>query len=295
MPHCEHASSPRWRWPTRSSAVSARSPRSGPKVSTTRPRAPTRSAAGVSRALGLDERRTAHALAIAAPRTTRCGSRAPAHLSHWKGLAYPTPGCRYPRDAPCQAWHHRAHARSSRATRGSWSRSPAASRSTGARGPRVASRAPSSRSYNAEIHSQSAIEGLLELRAANRFAAEDVEKIELETFDVATTSSAAARRATSIAVAHQGGGRPQPAVPAGGRAARRAGGPRPVRCPSGSSRADVQALLRRVSVRPSPDSHAASREQMPPASSSLSRAVVASREKPDYEGFFTPGRCPGKG
>ena len=46
-------------------------------------------AAGVARALGLDERRTANAIAIAgtslnALRVTRTGE-----LSHWKGLAYP--------------------------------------------------------------------------------------------------------------------------------------------------------------------------------------------------------------
>ena len=50
-------------------------------------------AAGVARALGLDERQTANAIAIAgtslnALRVTRTGE-----LSHWKGLAYPAAAC----------------------------------------------------------------------------------------------------------------------------------------------------------------------------------------------------------
>src|SRR5436190_20896592 len=50
-------------------------------------------AAGVSQALGLDQRRTANAIAISgtafnALRVTRTGA-----LSHWKGLAYPNTSC----------------------------------------------------------------------------------------------------------------------------------------------------------------------------------------------------------
>ena len=39
--------------------------------------------------------------------------------------------------------------------------------------------------YNAEIHSQSAIEALLTLRHEHAVPAEDVERIELDTFQVA--------------------------------------------------------------------------------------------------------------
>ncbi|MEK6705675.1 MAG: MmgE/PrpD family protein [Bdellovibrionota bacterium] len=39
--------------------------------------------------------------------------------------------------------------------------------------------------YNAEIHAQSAIEGMLELRNKSRFRAEDVERVDAEIFDVA--------------------------------------------------------------------------------------------------------------
>ena len=38
--------------------------------------------------------------------------------------------------------------------------------------------------YNAEIHAQSAIEGLLETKQANHFAAADVAHIDIEIFDI---------------------------------------------------------------------------------------------------------------
>jgi 2-methylcitrate dehydratase len=123
-------------------------------------------AAGVARALGLDERRTANAIAIAgtslnALRVTRTGE-----LSHWKGLAYP---------ATAFAATHAAFL----AMRGvtgprevfegnkgfietiagpfeiDWSREDLES-----------VRRTILKRYNAEIHSQSAIDALLELRAS---------------------------------------------------------------------------------------------------------------------------------
>lgn len=39
--------------------------------------------------------------------------------------------------------------------------------------------------YNAEIHSQSAIEGVLELKQKHGFASDDIERIEIDIFDVA--------------------------------------------------------------------------------------------------------------
>ena len=49
--------------------------------------------------------------------------------------------------------------------------------------------------YNAEIHSQSALEALLELREEHSIDPSAVERVELETSRSPTTSSAAARRA----------------------------------------------------------------------------------------------------
>ena len=143
-------------------------------------------AAGVARALGLEERRTANAIAIAgtslnALRVTRTGE-----LSHWKGLAAP---------ATAFAATHAAFL----AMRG-------------VTGPReifegnkgfidVIAPAPFDvdwqhetlegvlrtilKKYNAEIHSQSAIEALLTLRSQHDLHAHEVERIELDTFQVA--------------------------------------------------------------------------------------------------------------
>ena len=143
-------------------------------------------AAGVARALGLNERRAANAIAIAgtslnALRVTRTGE-----LSHWKGLAYP---------ATAFAATHAAFL----AMRG-------------VSGPReifegnkgfidVIAPAPFNvdwqhetlesvrrtilKKYNAEIHSQSAIEALLTLRSQDDLHADEVERIELDTFQVA--------------------------------------------------------------------------------------------------------------
>jgi 2-methylcitrate dehydratase len=143
-------------------------------------------AAGVARALGLDEQRTANAIAIAgtslnALRVTRTGE-----LSNWKGLAYP---------ATAFAATHAAFL----AMRG-------------VSGPReifegnkgfidVIAPAPFDvdwqhetlesvrrtilKKYNAEIHSQSAIEALLTLRSQHALHADQVDRIELDTFQVA--------------------------------------------------------------------------------------------------------------
>jgi 2-methylcitrate dehydratase len=143
-------------------------------------------AAGVARALGLNERRAANAIAIAgtslnALRVTRTGE-----LSHWKGLAAP---------ATAFAATHAAFL----AMRG-------------VSGPReifegnkgfidVIAPAPFNvdwqhetlesvrrtilKKYNAEIHSQSAIEALLTLRSQDDLHADEVERIELDTFQVA--------------------------------------------------------------------------------------------------------------
>ena len=150
-------------------------------------------AAGVARALGLDRERAANAIALAGTacpslRVTRGGE-----LSQWKGLAYP----------------HAAH--------GALLTTLLAAH--GITGPRAVFEGPMGlmdvitgpfaidwrgepldrvcrtdlKRFDAEIHSQSVIEGLIELRALGRFAAPDrrgdgervVERIELDVFDVA--------------------------------------------------------------------------------------------------------------
>ncbi|MEO8966081.1 MAG: MmgE/PrpD family protein, partial [Solirubrobacteraceae bacterium] len=142
-------------------------------------------AAGVARALGLDERRAANAIAIAgtslnALRVTRTGE-----LSHWKGLAYP---------AMASAATHAAFL----AMRGITGPREVFEGNKGfsdaIAGPfeidwqqedLESVRRTILKRYNAEIHSQSAIEALLELRAEHGLTGREVEWIELDTFQVA--------------------------------------------------------------------------------------------------------------
>jgi 2-methylcitrate dehydratase len=141
--------------------------------------------AGVSRALGLDRTKTSSAIAISGTafnslRVTRTGA-----LSNWKGLAYPN-------TAFCAT--HAAFL----AMRGitgppevfegnkgfmdtiaggftiDWSREDL----------EVVTRTIVKK-FNAEIHSQSAIEGLLALKREHHLEVPDIERVEIEIFDVA--------------------------------------------------------------------------------------------------------------
>src|SRR5437764_8593790 len=142
-------------------------------------------AAGVARALALDPRHAANAVAIAgtslnALRVTRTGS-----LSNWKGLAYPAvafgathaaflarQGITGPREVLA------GNKGFSDAIAGpfelDWSSEnlEAVTRTI-------------LKKFNAEIHSQSAIEALLEMRSEHHVDPADVERIELDTFQVA--------------------------------------------------------------------------------------------------------------
>ncbi len=142
-------------------------------------------AAGVSRALGLDAGRTAHAVAIAgtalnALRVTRTGA-----LSNWKGLAAPfaAMGATYAAllaqrgvTGPLEVFEGNKGFMDAVAGRFSvnWR----------AEGLEAVRRTVLKR-FDAEVHSQSAIEAVLELAEAHPFAAADVERAEVDVFDVA--------------------------------------------------------------------------------------------------------------
>ncbi|WP_131668018.1 MmgE/PrpD family protein [Psychrobacter pygoscelis] len=143
------------------------------------------SAAGVAKALGFDADKTANAIAISgtcnnALRVTRTGA-----LSHWKGLAYPNTGF---------IGTHAAFL----AMRGITGPEAVFEGNKGFKeaiaGDFTIDWAQEDlenvsksiiKKYNAEIHSQSSIEGALELQAAHGFSAEQIEKIEIDIFDVA--------------------------------------------------------------------------------------------------------------
>ena len=244
-------------------------------------------AAGASKALGLDPMRTAHAIAISgtafnALRVTRTGK-----LSHWKGLAYPS--------TASSALHATFLAMNGitgplevfEGKKGfmevitgpfeiDWSRE----------GLDEVSRTIIKK-YNAEIHSQSAIEGALELQQEIPFTADNVERIELDTFDVAyhiigggeegekteigTKEEADHSLPYMLAVAVLDG----QVLPEQYR-------------PERIRRPDVQALLRKVSVRPDSGFSRRFPDEMPCRLTIVLRDGTELRvEKTDYEGFHT--------
>jgi 2-methylcitrate dehydratase len=142
-------------------------------------------AAGVSRALGLDAEKTANAIAISgtsnnALRVTRTGA-----LSHWKGLAYPHTAFIGTHAAflalrgitgPEEVFEGNKGFKDAIAGQFSidWSKEDLEN-----------VRDSIIKKYNAEIHSQSSIEGALELQAREGFRWDEIERIEIDIFDVA--------------------------------------------------------------------------------------------------------------
>lgn len=142
-------------------------------------------AAGVSRILGLDKDKTANAIAIAgtalnALRVTRTGE-----LSHWKGMAYPHTAfggthaaflAMYGITGPPAVFEGNKGFMDSIAGEFTinWQQENL-ERVTGT----------IIKKYNAEIHSQSTLEGIIELHKKHDFDVEEVEKVEIDIFDVA--------------------------------------------------------------------------------------------------------------
>jgi 2-methylcitrate dehydratase len=244
-------------------------------------------AAGVARALGLDPPRAANAVAIAgtslnALRVTRTGS-----LSHWKGLAYPAVafggthaaflalhGITGPREV------FEGNKGFSDAIAGpfdlDWSAEDleAVTRTI-------------LKNFNAEIHSQSAIEALLELRSEDGVDASQVERIELDTFQVAYDIIGGGEEGSKYEVETKE--EADHSLPYLLAVALLDGQVLPEQYrPERIAAADVQELLRRVDVRPDeglserfPERHSARLRLR------LRDGRVMEREQQDYEGFTT--------
>jgi len=247
-------------------------------------------AAGVARALRLDVARTAHAIAIAgtafnALRVTRTGL-----LSHWKGLAYPNVAGAVTRTTflarrgvtgPLEVFEGEKGFMD--AVAGffelNWETEDLE---------RVTQTIL--KKYNAEIHSQSVLEAVLELRAREHLSAADVARVEIDVFDVAyriigggeegektvvhTKEAADHSLPYLVAVAILDG----EVMPAQYRPAR-------IRSD------DVQALLLRVTVRPDDAfSHRFPAEMPCRVRVSLRDGRVLTSELADYPGFLTRGR-----
>jgi 2-methylcitrate dehydratase len=244
-------------------------------------------AAGVSKALGLDAKQTANAIAIAgtslnALRVTRTGS-----LSHWKGLAYPATSFGATHAALLAKRGITGPREVFEGNKG-FSDAIAGEFELGWQdeGLEAVTRTILKK-FNAEIHSQSAIEALLELRAEHDVDAGEVEKIELDTFQVAYDIIGGGEEGSKFEVSTKE--EADHSLPYLLAVALIDGQVLPAQYRPGRIAADdVQDLLHRVEVRPDEELS----EHFPEQHSARIRVhlrdgSVLEREQSDYEGFTT--------
>lgn len=244
-------------------------------------------AAGVARALGLDLEKTANAVAIAgtafnALRVTRTGA-----LSHWKGLAAPNAAF---------AGTHAAFL----AMRGITGPSQVFEGNKGFRetiagdfeiaweseGLDRVNRTILKR-YNAEIHSQATLEGVLELRKNHAIEPRAIERVEIETFDVAYHIIGGGEEGDKTIVRTKE--EADHSLPYMVAVALLDGQVLPAQYePERIASDDVQALLRKVVVRPREEYSRRFPAEMPcRVTIRMAGGAVHEIEKRDYEGFHT--------
>ena len=244
-------------------------------------------AAGVSRALGLDEVRTANAIAICgtafnALRVSRTGA-----LSHWKGLAYPNTafGCTHGTflamrgiTGPLEVFEGNKGFMDtiSGEFNMTWSQENLE---------RVTQTVL--KRFNAEIHSQSALEGILEIKGEDSLNGDDIESIEIEIFDVAYHIIGGGEEGDKTVVRTKEGA--DHSLPYMIAVAILDGQVMPEQYrPARILSEDVQSLLRKVKVRPSLEYSQRFPDEMAcRITVSLRDGRKIIREKRDYEGFLT--------
>ena len=244
-------------------------------------------AAGVARALKLDQVRTANAIAISgtafnALRVTRTGA-----LSNWKGLAYP--------NTAFGALHATFLAMRGITGPGEvfegnkgfmdaisgyfeldWSKENLERISQ-----TIVKR------YNAEIHSQSTIEGVLELKQEHQFTGTDIHRIDIDIFDVAYNIIGGGEEGEKMTVhTKEEADHSLPYIVAVAILDEQVMPEQYL--PERIESQDVQTLLRKVLVRPSDEFSRRFPAEMPSRIRiTLNDGRVLTREKRDYEGFLT--------
>jgi len=244
-------------------------------------------AAGVSKALGLDEVRTANAIAICgtafnALRVSRTGA-----LSHWKGLAYPNTAfaCTHATflamrgiTGPLEVFEGNKGFMDAIAGRFriDWSDE---------RLERVTQTIL--KKYNAEIHSQSALEGILELKKEYGLKGEEIAKVEIEIFDVAYNIIGGGEEGDKTIVRTKE--EADHSLPYLVAVAILDGQVMPEQYqPNRIQGQDVQTLLRKIAIKPSVDYSRRFPDEMPcRITATLRDGQRMVKEKPDYEGFRT--------
>lgn len=247
-------------------------------------------AAGVSKALRLSREQTANALAISgtafnALRVTRTG-----RLSHWKGLAYPnTAFCGVHASflamegitGPLEVIEGNKGFMDSISGKFEidWTKED--------RGNMERVTHTIIKKYNAEVHSQSAIEGILELKREHNFTCDEIERVEVEIFDVAFNIIGGGEEGDKAVVRNKE--EDDHSLPYMLAVALLDGQVMPEQyLPERIQGRDVQALLRKVFVNPSADYSRRFPGEMPCLIKViLYNGKILTIEKQDYEGFHT--------
>jgi 2-methylcitrate dehydratase len=247
-------------------------------------------AAGVSRALTLDPAHTAHAIAIAgtafnALRVTRTGP-----LSHWKGLAYPNVAGAVTRTTflarrgitgPLEVFEGEKGFMD--AVSGyfelNWETEDLE---------RVTQTIL--KKHDAEIHSQTVLEAVLDLRAREHVSGADVERVEIDVFDVAYRIIGGGEEGDKTVVRTKEDA--DHSLPYLVAVALLDGQVMPEQYrPARIRRADVQALLQRITVRPDDSFSRRFPAEMPcRVRLTLHDGQILTKELADYPGFLTRGR-----
>jgi len=244
-------------------------------------------AAGVAKGLDLDEVRTANAIAICgtafnALRVSRTGA-----LSHWKGLAYPNTAfsCTHATflamrgiTGPLEVFEGNKGFMDAIAGKFKidWFEEDLE---------RVTQTIL--KRYNAEIHSQSALEGILELKKEHGLSGQEVARVEIEIFDVAYNIIGGGEEGNkSIVRTKEEADHSLPYLIA---VAILDGQVMPEQYkPARIQSQDVQALLRKVTVKPSSSYSRRFPKEMPcRITLALHDGRRVAKEKLDYEGFRT--------
>ena len=244
-------------------------------------------AGGVAKALGLDQARTANALAIAgtalnALRVTRTGA-----LSHWKGLAYPNTAFGATHATFLASRGVTGPAEVFEGNKGFMDAIAGPFELDWARENLERVTRTGIKKFNAEFHSQSALEAVLELREEHGFAANDVASIEIDIFDVAYHIIGGGEEGNKTLVRSKE--EADHSLPYMIAVALLDGQVMPDQYrPERIQREDVQALLRRVIVRPSDEYSRRFPDEMPcRVAITLREGPVLIADRSDFEGFPT--------
>jgi 2-methylcitrate dehydratase len=244
-------------------------------------------AASVARALGLDQSGVANAVAISgtaynALRVTRTGS-----LSNWKGLAYPNTafGATHATflamrgiTGPLEVFE---------GNKGLMDAITGPFELDWTRENLEIVRRTSVKKYNAEFHSQSTLEAILELRAARQVRPEEIEEIRIDIFDVAYHIIGGGEEGDKQQVRTKE--EADHSLPYMVAVALLDGDVSPAQyVPERIVREDVQSLLRRVTIQPDEEMSKRFPAEMPcHIQITLKDGQKLTIEKQDYEGFYT--------